>query len=149
VLNFLPYRQYHQIQTLAYDGDNDYIKIGNDYWTPGQHWEIGREVGGVFENRALDTNANNSAFYLRMVKRGKTYTGYYSLDGLTYHQFGGIGYTFGDGSPTYLGFCAFQGQNETQTPVTVQVDFFKVESLPGLTGANTILLLEKPDQQQQ
>jgi hypothetical protein len=146
VLGFMPYRQYQQIQILAYDSDDNYIKIGNDYWTPGQHWEIAREVGGVFESKSSATDANNSAFCLRMVKRGNSYTGYYSLDGLTYHKFGGNGYTFGDGSPTYLGFCAFQGEYETQTPVTVQVDYFKVESLPA-SPAITLLLLEGEQQQ--
>jgi hypothetical protein len=141
VLDFKPYRQYQQIAILAYDGDNDYVKVVNDYWGTGQHWEIAKEAGGVFENKAYDPDANNSAFYLRMMKRGNAYTAYYSLDGLTYHKFGGNGYTFGDGSPAYLGFCAFQGEYETQAPVTLQVDYFRVESLAG-PAPITLLLLE-------
>jgi regulation of enolase protein 1 (concanavalin A-like superfamily) len=149
VLNFVPYRQYQQIQIMAYDDDNNYIKIGNDYWAPGQHWEIAREVDGVFTGLSYDTDANNSAFYLRMVKRGKVYTGYYSLDGHTYHKFGNNSFTFGDGSPTAVGFCAFQGENETQTPVSVQVEFFRLETLPAITGPNSILLLDQEQGQQQ
>jgi cytochrome c len=149
VVNFSPYRQYQQIAIFAYDGDNDYVKVGNDYWGTGQHWEIAKEVGGTLVNQSYDKDANNPSFWLKMVKRGKNYTGYYSLDGVTYLKFLTTTYNFGDGSPTYLGFCALQGQNETQTPVTLQVDYFRVESLPTIAPIIGILLNQDNNQQQQ
>jgi hypothetical protein len=149
VLDFHPFRQYQQIAIFAYDGDNDYLKVGNDYWGSGQHWEIGREVGGTLVNQSYDKDANNPAFWLKMVKRGKNYTGYYSLDGVTYYKFLTTTYNCGDGSPTYLGFCAFQGQYETQAPVSLQVDYFRVESLPIVVPITGTLLLQGQQQQQQ
>jgi hypothetical protein len=77
---------------------------------------------------------------MKMVKQGKSYTAFYTLDELTYYRFCPT-YTFGDGSPTYLGFCAFQGENEPQQPVTLQVDYFRVESLPPSILASCMLLL--------
>jgi regulation of enolase protein 1 (concanavalin A-like superfamily) len=142
VSGFVPYRQYQQIAILAYDSDDNYLKVCNDYWGTGQHWELAREVNRAFTNTSADANANNSAFWLRLVKQGSSYTGHYSLDNSTYYQIGATAYTFGDGSPTRLGFCAFQGEYETQNPVTLKVDAFRVDSLPlPVPLPGTLLLL--------
>ncbi len=131
VSSFNPTDSVQQITLMAYDGDDDYIQVVNYRGGAGtRYWAFVKEVGVQRWYEESGLNANNSAFYLRIVKQGTSYTGSYSLDAVTYNQIGSS-YTFGDGSPAYLGLCAYQGTHSTPpTPVEVQIDFFRVETLP-------------------
>ena len=71
-------------------------------------------------------NFGNSYFYLRVTKRGSTYHLYYSLNGVNFLG-SGLGTTYGDGTPAYLGFVAMVDSSQ----VTVaSIDYFEVATKP-------------------
>lgn len=143
VLDFNPVQYHQQVAILAYDNNDNYVKCANGFLlvVPGgaRAWEFGREINQSYNATLSQTDAANANFYLRLVKAGKSYMQYYSLDGSTFKKINQT-LTYGNGAPNYLGFVAFQGAEETQPPVPVSIDFFKVEAVDFTTPCLTPLL---------
>ncbi|WP_102712883.1 glycoside hydrolase family 3 C-terminal domain-containing protein [Paenibacillus castaneae] len=87
-----PSATYQQFMFLAWQDEDNYIKIDAERGSSGIVVQTGREVNKVFTSSATSSvNANADGtltVYLRMVKSGNDYQGSYSLDGITYKNVG-------------------------------------------------------------
>lgn len=90
-LYFEPGSNYQQAGLILYKDDDNYVKVvyGHDSNYPnGTAVEFTSEIGPVPTINQEKTGANSSYIYLRLVKSRSTYTGYWSLDGITWSQTG-------------------------------------------------------------
>ena len=73
---------------IVYQDDDNYVKVVRLYWD-GNVFQLARETGGVMASQQQATDSIGSTVsYLKVVKSGTSYTGYYSADGITYSQVG-------------------------------------------------------------
>ena len=89
-------------------------------------FEFGKEINAVFDPSATaDRPTTDLTWYLRIVRCGQTYHGYYSLDGVTYTLIGTHrGTTF---TVTHFGLTAFNGQGLTPGEKNFDFDFFHAD----------------------
>lgn len=80
-----PTQNYQYAGLMVYDGRNNYVQI-NRAFTDGNSFNFDVETRGVPINKRVP--ASETTFYLRITKRGNTYTGDYSLDGQTWTTVG-------------------------------------------------------------
>ena len=105
---------YPQFHLLAYDDDNNYMKMGCGRYSAGDaglRLEVNREVGAVLggssdgggDGGGFDQkNFGSAPFWLRMVKMGNFYSEYWSTNGVDYFR-NGRPLNYGDGTPTKWG----------------------------------------------
>jgi len=124
---------------IAYGDDDNYVRLTYGFICFQRNFELGKEVGGDFQAVAVPPPAGNS-FYLRLVKAGQTYIGYYSQDGSTWTQIGmhaGVSITV-----SQVGLTAFNGVGQPLCPeIPADFDFFHVKYLnyiflPLVVGGN-------------
>ena len=117
-----------QLDLLAYDTDDDHVRI--DYTYSSGSLGIGRvaETGGVVaQEGGARVNFGTDWFWLQLRKQGTTYAAWYSTNGVAFHQ-ATAPFSYGDGTPAMLGFVAMVDLGG-QT-ATVLVDSFTVEDTP-------------------
>lgn len=114
---------YAQTFVMAYDDDNNYLRLGYG-WAGRRALATIREVAGnpAGTDEALDFG--NQPFLLRLSKQGNVYQSYWSTNGVDFYA-SGSPVTFGDGSPAKLGFWA--GIDPTQTNVAF-IDSFEIRA---------------------
>lgn len=139
VTSFQPNAVYQQINIVAYDNDNNSIRCGN-VQGKGRVWQLGTKINGAWTAQNNGSNASQSFFYVRLVKKGNLYQQYYSLDGKIFSPANGP-VAYGDGTPEFLGLIAFESYGVTATPVTVSIDYFSVEKIGDSTAILPLLLL--------
>ncbi len=91
-LEFSPAVDYQQAGIILYSDDDNYIKLayGHESQQPaGTAVDFVSESGGAPLQRPK-VNVNNSAIYLRLVKSGSTYRGYWSVDGTNWETWPGV-----------------------------------------------------------
>jgi beta-xylosidase len=81
------------------------------------------DEGWRADNYATST-ANKSEAYLRIVREGRTYTAFYSDDGINWQA---IGRHESDLFPFYVGLIASQAYEQ---PAIADFDYFTLEALP-------------------
>lgn len=86
-LTFKPSQNYQQAGLIVYQDDNNYVKIVRSYST-GNKFQFAKEVGGTFSDTKATDGITGNISYLKLVKSGNNYSGYYSADGTTYTQVG-------------------------------------------------------------
>jgi PKD repeat protein/glucose/arabinose dehydrogenase/type 1 glutamine amidotransferase len=114
---------YHQGGLIVYTDDANYVKL--DYITDsatGKRIELRSEIGdAVQEPQPTANNLTQGVWWLRLVKSGNTYRGFYSSDGATWTDLGQT-VTNAAVSSGKVGLFAF-GVNQTQS-VTAKFDYF-------------------------
>jgi regulation of enolase protein 1 (concanavalin A-like superfamily) len=93
---------------VFYDADN-YIKVNRGY-NAGNVYTMLKETAGVTAaTTAADTLAGTPTVYLKLVKWGATYSGYYSADGISWNSIGSYsGVSFSSSSPMKVGLHAMR-----------------------------------------
>jgi hypothetical protein len=80
-LDFTPADNYRQAMLLVYADDDNYVALKRIF-VNGDLISFTREVNGSFQEHNI--SGNLTTVYLRIVKMGTTYDGYYSADGQTW-----------------------------------------------------------------
>lgn len=118
-----PTINWQQAGLLIYQDDDNYLRLISAY-------DDGRKVSFVKEvsGSGLGNNiaCNLTATYLKVTKRGNTYTGFYSADGSSWIEV--YRYTDIDFSNLKIGLTAFHSGGWTEIPA--DFDFFSVHRKP-------------------
>lgn len=112
---------YAQVALLIYDDSNNYLR---NYYAYGGvlHRGAGQEINGSWNAQTGAVNFGSSPFYFQYEKTGNSYQTLYSTDGINFTAlFNPV--TFGDGTPTYLGFVAMVDSTESSI---AYIDYFEV-----------------------
>ncbi len=112
----LPSQNYQQASILAYQDDNNYVKLSYEYGGR-TYIQIGREANGAWSQSGQLNFSGNTLFY-RLVKSGDTYTAYYSTDGEAYTQLGNA-VTQSLVNPK-IGLVAINGYNSSANQIPVE-----------------------------
>jgi hypothetical protein len=119
-----------QFDLLAYDNDDNHVRLCHGHLADVLRIDNTIEVGGAFSGHGLTpVDFATAWFWLQMRKQGLTYSAWYSVDGNTFSQ-ASSPFTYGDGTPAKLGLVAMVDPSQT---AQVLVDWFSVEEL-SVTG---------------
>ncbi len=119
-----PLYQHQQGGLVIYGNDDNYVRLTYGFF----NWigiEFGKEISGNFQSIVIDV-PSRASYYLRIMKIGKSFSGYYSEDGnnwvlVVLHS--GVNLT-----PSYIGLLAFHSPGgASETPA--DFDYFKVREL--------------------
>ncbi|RTE06346.1 DUF1349 domain-containing protein, partial [Paenibacillus whitsoniae] len=83
-LTFSPTANYQSAGLIVYGDDDNYIKVDRIY-NGGNKFRIAKEVAGT-GTQQTQTDTLGGTVYLKLVKAGTTYTGYYSSDNVNWSQ---------------------------------------------------------------
>jgi regulation of enolase protein 1 (concanavalin A-like superfamily) len=84
-MTFKPTQNYQAAGLIVYQDDNNYIKMARAYVSANK-FQFATEVGGTFANSEATDSISSNISYLKIVKSGNNYSGYFSSDGTTYTQ---------------------------------------------------------------
>ena len=89
-LSALPSQNYQQVALIAYQDDDNYLKLGYQGNNSGKKAvEINIEQNGTFRDTApFSQSVETTKLWLRLKKAGDTYTGSYSTDGVVFTELG-------------------------------------------------------------
>lgn len=121
----LPYgftTNYQQAGLIAWNSNADYVKLGYEYKSSGDHVQFSEEYGDSFSAINSITNDNLTEMYLRMEKMDDTYTAYYSLDGVTYINAGST--TWSD--DCQIGFYAFHSYDSNAQSIDATFPYVSI-----------------------
>ena len=124
LVRFNPTQNWQHATILAYQNDDNYIEVGRTY-NSGQQADVSYEIGGSPVGYPSATSL--TAIYLRLVKTGATYTGYYSANGATWTQIKlltGVPFT-----NLRVGLTAWNGGGSAAGKIMADFDWFCVKSL--------------------
>ncbi|SEL94682.1 Carbohydrate binding domain-containing protein [Paenibacillus sp. cl141a] len=82
-----PTSRWSQGGLAAYVDDNTYIRMTRLYGE-GNQFQFDVKIDGVRNHVEVPDTIDSAVSYLRLAKRGNTYAGYYSADGINYTQVG-------------------------------------------------------------
>ncbi len=123
----VPTRPEAQVDLLAYDNDDNHVRLAHGLLSGVLRIDSAGETGGVYAGHGLTSvNFGTAWFWLQMRKQGSTYSAWYSSDGITFNQ-ASSPFTYGDGTPAQLGLVAMADPYGT---AQVIVDSFTVEDTP-------------------
>jgi hypothetical protein len=112
---------------ILYADDNNYIRVSYGFFEA-KGFQIAKEINGALESFQLITDIPTAdSFYLKLVKLGQTYTGYYSTDNSIWIWIGE--YTNISTSFTQMGLTAYNGAGGTGSEIASDFDFFHVNPL--------------------
>ncbi|UCF60324.1 MAG: hypothetical protein JSV37_11230 [Anaerolineaceae bacterium] len=135
---FTPYSNYQFAGLLVYQDTGHFLQfgramcyvpdipgrcVGNGLYFDQIDIDMGGELGFVGDNFSTRT-AKESEAYLRIVREGRTYTAFYSEDGINWQP---IGRHESDLFPFYVGLIASQAYGY---PAIADFDYFTLETLP-------------------
>lgn len=80
-----PTTNYQQAGIIVYQNDDNYIKLLRVF-NGSNKFQFAMEYGGVATQGTVADSISGSTVYMKMVKSGTTYSGYYSADGTNYTQ---------------------------------------------------------------
>lgn len=86
-MTYKPSANYQGAGLIVYQDDNNYVKMARAYIS-GNKFQFGKEVAGTFTSTEVTDGITGNVSYLKIVKSGTNYSGYYSSDGTTYTQVG-------------------------------------------------------------
>jgi hypothetical protein len=123
-----PSANYHQAGLILWEGDDNFIQL-NYQWYGAAEIEIYREVNGVGAAYYWTIGATPSSVWLRLVRCGTTYTGYWSSDGVNWLIVGQfINMPLG---ATKMGLTAYHAS--TATAMNADFDLFHASTLTDAT----------------
>ncbi|REK71217.1 Ig-like domain-containing protein [Paenibacillus paeoniae] len=80
-----PASQWSQGGLIVYENDQSYFRLTRLYGT-GNQFQFTKQINTVREHVEVPDTLESTVSYLRIVKQGNTYSGYYSADGVIYTQ---------------------------------------------------------------
>lgn len=136
-VNVNPFANYQQGGLIAYDNDDNYVKIVRGYVSTngGDVVEMISEVGGAMTFFQLRVPAKD--VYLRLEKTGNDYRGQYSTTGLA-NQWFTVGNASNALADPKVGLVALTGPIANQPPVAVYFDYFDATG-PGIGAFRPVL----------
>ncbi len=87
-LTFNPSQNYQQAGLIVYVNDDNYITISRKY-NDGKLFSMVKEINGSPNESTIPDTTGIDTVYLRIVKAGTQYSGYYSTDNIVWNQIGG------------------------------------------------------------
>jgi len=133
-VEFLPTEDFQFAGLLIYDGDDNFASLERGYCSPeyggcaGNAIYFYHEHDGELEPEFNATSMGRSSAYLRIVRRGSTYRGYYSEDGEAWIETGT--HTTRGFTPTGVGLYA--GNCETDaSEIPAHFDYFVIRTSGG------------------
>ncbi|MFN8533221.1 MAG: hypothetical protein U0556_06715 [Dehalococcoidia bacterium] len=125
--SFAPTTNFHHAMIIAYGDDDNYVTWGRMFNSNfgGQRVVLALESGGAVDEPFDVPSSTGSLFYLRLIKIGNSYSGYFSSDGVNW------------GSPTNgtssilvskVGIAAYNGPVISEIPF--DVDYFCLRNAP-------------------
>lgn len=132
-LLFKPTTNFEFAGLLVYQDDSNYLQFGRAYANCGPACKgnaiyFDYEEGGQFLGSNHSTVVSNKRkAYLRIIRKGRRYTGYYSQDGTNWTKIGK--HVVNSGFSPKIGILAVN-QNDQATEKNADFDFFRVEQLP-------------------
>lgn len=85
-LTMSPTVNYQQAGLVIYGDDDNYVRLTYGYWD-GLRFEFGKEINAVMNSHWAGAPTGNT-FYLKIVKLGNNYIGYYSQDNSSWVKIG-------------------------------------------------------------
>ncbi len=128
IKEFKPTQKYHQTGIIFYHDDDNYLKCtaefndkSDEFHRIGLLAETDADVKADLEDRG--SLRTNKAFWLRVIKQGRSYTSQFSHDGA---EFKTTAYCeWGVGSPPWIGFMAKNVSAPDE--VDVQIESFEIQ----------------------
>lgn len=71
---------------LVYQDDNNYVRLGRKYENGQNIFTFATKVGGTFTSQSPAPDTLGTLAYLKIARVGSVYRGYYSDNGVTWHQ---------------------------------------------------------------
>ena len=135
-INFptVPSQSYQQAALLAYQDDDNYIKLSYEYGGRA-NLQLGGEQNAKF-SASGSVNFSGQDLYCRLVKSGDTYTAFYSTDGVSYTQIGEP-ITMALNEPK-AGFAALNGYNFSADSMDVNFEYVRLEQTCYHTYESTV-----------
>lgn len=142
-----PTEDYQQGGIIMYGDDNNYVRITYGYLA-GLGCQLGFQANAHFTGKEhhLTSSAKRPGYFLQLDKRGGTYVGYCSENGVAWAQ---VGTT--DQSalhPSQIGLLALNsGANGHVAQIPADFDFFQERTIPAGSSGPLPLVMPKPAQQ--
>jgi hypothetical protein len=114
-----PSENFQHAALLVYEDDDNYVEINRAY-ADGDYVDFDIEIGGVVSSTSVAVTADT--LYLRIVRVGNVYSGYYSLDGVVWEM---VDSGTADLSGAMVGLGASSGASSTE--ITADFDEFHLE----------------------
>jgi beta-xylosidase len=118
-VNVTPTENYHGGAIYIYQDDDNYIQVSRVY-NDGDKVRLKREISGETNSWYVDVSATE--LYLRMIKYGNNYSGFYSMDGISWSYIHKYDLDF---SNIKVGISAHTGP--TLLAVTADYDYFQID----------------------
>jgi beta-xylosidase len=115
-----PSENFQHAALMVYEDDDNYVEINRAY-SNGNHVNFDIEIGGVLLS-TTPVVVTADTLYLRIVRAGNLYTGYYSLDGVGWDM---VGSGTADLSGALVGIGASNGASTTE--ILADFDEFHLE----------------------
>jgi len=129
-----PKNNYQHSALLIYEDEDNYVKVDIEYNTNRIFAQFLQETGGTFSGRnvgRLTAAADGSlTAYYKITKVGNTYTGAYSLDGLTYTNIG-TPITVAYGAPK-IGLYATKHTQTSEALIDTYFEYVSILSQDGV-----------------
>ncbi|MEX0937930.1 MAG: DUF1349 domain-containing protein [Pirellulales bacterium] len=131
VCDFAPETIFQQAGLLVYNDDDNYLKWGYEFDGPtgeGQAFVLVRETEQMPVHERGPLEPGLKKMWLRLTKRGNTYTYATSDNGERYIVYGER--EWGEAPPERIGFLAKNGGNPQATALDAAFEFFELRELP-------------------
>jgi regulation of enolase protein 1 (concanavalin A-like superfamily) len=136
VAGLTPAAPYQQAGLIAYDDDDNYLKLDYEFnWGKGegQNFFVVAETAARPDHHPVaESEQALERYWLRLTKRGKVYEYATSTDGATFRAQGTV--EWGDGAPKRIGILAKNGGNKDAPEVDAAFEFFELRSIPPKRG---------------
>lgn len=117
-----PTENYQCASIIVYGDDSNYIRLGRRFANSGQEINFRQEKDGALaDNMSIPETA--TTVYLRIIREGDVYMGYYSVDGISYNYIGRITAAIAN---TQVGIVSENGPSTTE--ISSDYDFFLLEN---------------------
>jgi hypothetical protein len=129
-IQMMPTADYQQGGIIMYGDDANYIRLTYLFFGTGPVFEFGPEVNGGFTSMKgpLPAGPRAPGYFLQLDKKGTTYMGYGSGDGIHWSVVG----TMVDSTltPVRIGLLAFNAVGTGAASIPADYDFFQERALP-------------------
>jgi beta-xylosidase len=118
-LTFSPSANYQMAGLIVYADDDNYFEVARSY-ASGNYFRVLKETGGMGTYQNVPDTLGGTV-YLKMVKSGTSYSGYYSSDGISWTQ---IGTTYTGITLTNPRVGLFAQHSGTAASINADFDYF-------------------------
>ncbi|MGO4548913.1 Ig-like domain-containing protein [Paenibacillus sp. 2TAB23] len=128
-----PTSQWSQGGLIVYENDQSYLRLTRLFGS-GNQLQFTKQIDAVRQHEEVADTINSEVAYLRIVKQGNSYSGYYSADGISYTQVWTT--QTADLAEPKIGFIVCAG-----TGLTASFDYFHITPAdatnpPSVTGVS-------------